>query len=410
MSNKFTSLPTMIPADRYPYIFHLDHNANATILADLVKDEQARLYNNRYDNAYSNYVRNNQILTAQPFITEVYNVNGVEVTIKGSEPSVRSVMDVLKTYPPTGPTYNTDYGEPNYKLKCNADCKCVKCYNRYYGLSDIINPDPSTSNKNVPEVGIKKIDDEHSIIITDGENFSGSGFIFFLIKAGIPINISNPTSITALKNNSDKVYIPIFRDTKTKDYNLLGGRISTTDPNKINKNIVYSNAIKEAREESADSIIIVPDSEKTDSKRLYVDIDSKDNKDNTKYRSYLTLGYINDLIELKNIYESNLPYILRNSRNIYDESYRETDGITFLRLDSIIKTINLNKTAMSHNISALSSINFQDVNGNSIRVGGRTVKVFAKILLDNNMDKVLQKIDVKRVTVNNTSSPYNITV
>lgn len=405
MSNKFQYLPTMITADRYPYIFHLDHNAKATILEDLVKDEQARQYNKQYEDAFSKYIRDNHTITAQAFITEVYNVNGVEVTIKGSEPSVRAIMDTLKTYPPIGPTYDTDYGEPNYKLNCNKDCKCIKCYNKYYGVDEKIKPEPINS-KNVPEVGIKKIDDEHSIIITDGENFSGSGFLFFLVTSAI----RNPIDMKTLKANADKIFIPIFRDTKTKDYNLLGGRISTLDPNKINKNIIYSNAIKEAREESADSIVIIPDADKTDSKRLYIDIDAKDNKDNTKYRSYFILRYIDNLVTLKNIYDANLSYVLRNPLKIYDESYRETDGITFLRLDSIIKTINLNRTVISHNINTLSTINFSDIYGNVIRVGGRTVKVFAKIVLDDKIDEVLRKIDVKSAVVNNTTSPNNITV
>jgi hypothetical protein len=360
---------TVLPAfiKEYPEIFYIDDYAKALRLKDLAYDAYVYEYTqNMFKNLKMSGLDDHEILekfprnmydpntrTIRPIVSESFKSNGVEVTIRGDEPSVRSIINVLQTYPPKGPTYSTDEEIRYYDLSppCKGDAKHTT---------------GSSSKSNVPAVGILPLpgSTDHSIVIMGGTKFSGSGFVVVLADS----KYNDP---------SDK-YIPLFRDKLTGIYNAPGGRIDKTDPDKTDLNILYHNAIKETYEESAGVLTIVKDSNSDDFKRPHTDIDTIGD---TKYRTYLFLQNVdmgsNPLASMKNKYDSNLLNIRTTPG--YSAAYTETDDIKFFRVSDFVDTIKKIK-ASTNLFQNIPSYNFKDVSGSIVAVGGRTIKGVEKMI------------------------------
>ena len=295
--------------------------------------------------------------TIRPIVSESFRSNGVEVTIRGDEPSVRSIINVLQTYKPKGPTYSTDEEIRYYDLSppCKGDAKHTT------GSS-------SVSKSNVPAVGILPLpgNADHSIVIMGGTKFSGSGFVVVL---------TDPK----YKDPSDK-FIPLFRDRLTGIYNAPGGRIDKTDPDKADLNILYNNAIKETHEESAGVLAIVKDSDPDDFKRYHTDIDAIGD---TKYRTYAFSQNIdmssNPLESMKAKYDSSLLNIRTAPGYSNLAAYTETDDIKFFRVSDFVDTIKKIK-ASTNLFQNIPSYNFKDAYGSIAAVGGRTIKGVEKMI------------------------------
>ena len=371
----FTVLPALIRGENHPEIFYIDDFAKALRLKDLAYDAYVYEYTqNMLANLKMSGLDDREILekfprnmydpntrTIRPIVSESFRSNGVEVTIRGDEPSVRSIINVLQTYPPKGPTYSTDEdiraGYHDLSPPCKGDAKHTSGSSSSSG---------SSSKSNVPAVGILPLpgSTDHSIVIMGGSKFSGSGFVVVL---------TDPKY-----NNRSYMYIPLFRDKKTGIYNSPGGRIDKTDPDKADLNILYHNAIKETHEESAGVLTIVKDSNPDDFKRQYTDIDTIGD---TKYRTYLFIQNIdmssNPLETMKNKYDSNL----RNIRTTpgYSAAYTETDDIKFFRVSDFVDTIKKIKTS-TNLFQNIPSYNFKDVSGSIVAVSGRTIKGIEKMI------------------------------
>jgi hypothetical protein len=365
MSSEFSYLPALIGPDS-PTYFLVDHSGQAHRVADMATDERTRRAEQRRRDRLSNEaiireldaresVVNQYPYTVAPVthrrvVMRPFKINGVNVMIRGDEPSIRSVVNVLQTYPPSGPTFITDTEE-----------------DKFYDLTGPLCEDGS-GGIDARGVGMKPYGDGSHIvaIFPDGSEFSGAGTLLFLTT-------KTADELKASANLHSEIYVPLFHETDSGQYSSLGGRISKPDADDLNKNILYVTALKETEEESADLIKIGSDTQDNDGARLYADIDAGSD---TKYRSYPYFGMSPvTLGEIENRYNQNTQAVRRIPG--YTDSYRETDDIRLFRLDQLIAQ--MDAVVAGTDISRLASANLTDRRGNVTQVRGRTVRVLAKL-------------------------------
>lgn len=134
---------------------------------------------------------------------------------------------------------------------------------------------------------------------------------------------------------------------------------------------------------------------------IYVDILS--GSDNTYYRVYLYLIYIEDLVRLSSQYEENKNEIVTKFIGIFDDSYRETDKIGLFNVQSFINKVNTYNPQIYDTSNGI----FQNSDGTSVNVRGRTMKVIATLNMEG---KIIDVITNKKVTniVFNPKSTTNL--
>jgi hypothetical protein len=308
---------------------------------DQLKSERERLGILSDSDYPDRYPFNTNRVTHRRLVSEQFKINGVEVTIRGTEPSVTSVLNTLKVYPPTGPVYASN-NTPNKYISLNEPC----------------DPD-SVTGEGAPEIGSKTYGDPNKkniiVIMPDRTEFSGSGTTIFL------------------KTKDGKIYIPVFSyigfsRKGIPKYESAGGMISNT--HKLTSNILYKNAIKETKEESATLFEIKPS-------KNYVDI--KSDISDTKYRSYI--HYITSdksLDKIKDNYNSRVIEITKDTNPVYMDDYKETNDIKFISLD-VIKS---NKERLKSG-NELNFPFYGNNSGNPITISSRTIKVLNEILNKN---------------------------
>lgn len=362
MSN-FTYLPALIGMEDAVY-FLVDSKGTAHNVADLAADERARIEAanrpkqlrrdamiRQLESRASNldqFPYATRPVTMREVVTNTYDINGVKVTIRGDEPSIRSVLSVLRTYPPKGPTYLTDDGETKF-----VDLTADTC-------SD---PVDTTS---VSPVGIERLsstDNHIAAIMPNGQKFSGSGTLLFVT------NVNGP--------NADEIFIPLFRDVDTGYYADLGGRIEMpdgTEEKELTLNILYHNARRETREESADLIQINDDGDSNDNNRIFVDIDSVGTPH--KYRSYLRyLKIPYNQNRLRSLYGENASKVRRDPN--FGPEYRETNDVVLVSLRNLVnRTDEITRTT---DVSAIDNASYQTMDGIPIMVRGRTVRLLSRV-------------------------------
>jgi hypothetical protein len=363
MSDKLVHLPALIGPES-PVYFFVDATGRATRLDDMADDERAR----REDRDRIRNLRRDAIIrqlearesnlgefpyTARPathrqIVNKTYNVNGVRVKIRGDEPSIRSIINVLNTYPPRAPTRINDEGNEEF-----IDLNLLGC-------------DEEGKDVDAPAVGMEKLSatDPHiAAIMKNGDKFSGSGTLMLVTDSNTP--------------TLDTIYVPLYRDTTSGHYSSLGGRIDMPDGSadkELTLNILYNNARRETREESADLIHLSSDGRTDDTSRQYVDIDAGTSPH--KYRAYIYyLRLPIDNTRFKTIYNENAV----NARNMnFGASYLETDDVVFLSLSNLIARTS--EIANTSSISTLEYGNYLTNAGMPIKIRGRTVRVLHALL------------------------------
>jgi len=137
MSTEPVYLPALITPSSPLYYFHVDRIGRATSLLDMEDDERRRRDARERRQRLSNeaIVRTLEAresnLDAFPYslkpathrsiVSRPYSHRGVNVTLRGDEPSIRSALSVLSTYPPKGPTYINDGDKRFVSLFSDAD-------------------------------------------------------------------------------------------------------------------------------------------------------------------------------------------------------------------------------------------------------------------------------------------------
>lgn len=383
-------LPAMITVKNYPALFALNTDYKVVPLVDILADatslkerleEQAHLRADtiirRLENRESNLNRYPVVVdpaTHRQIIEHKYKINGVDVIIRGDEPSILSVINVLKTYPPSGPTFVTQ--------------------EKWHDL----NKPGCVDDLTTPEIGMRSgKDDKHvSLIYPNKDVYTGSGVIVFL-------NLKTADQIKATGIDHNQIYIPLFRDVNTGKYASLGGRVDRPKDGP-NKNTLYINAIKETREESADLLHVSSRGDDDDDEsRLYVNIKTTDN--NSKYRSYLLHYHTSgrdELDKLEQIYRSNIKYIQSNP--VYNDDYRETDDIRFFNLANLTLIINTLKKR-----GTITDANILDINGRITNIRGRTMRVLAEAFDKTILTKALSADNQKTLKQSATGNITSVT-
>lgn len=370
MSDKFVTLPALISPTSPIYYFLVDENGRAFRVADLATDERAkqeerdrlkilmrdaiiRDLESRASNI-DQFPYATRPVGYRQIINKNFDINGVNITLRGDEPSIRAAINVLRTYPPKGPVYLTDDGKENF-----IDLSSLIC--------------STSDSKSVPPVGMikKSPNDSHiTVIMNDKQKFSGSGSLLLLANQ----DLAKPFDYT-------KIFIPLFRDVNTGYYASLGGRIDEPDGSNekdLTLNILYNNARRESREESAGLIQIDSDKQTDDLKRQYIDIDSPKTLDSqhNKYRSYIYYVRIPNAIrwgDFKKMYVQNASKIRRDSN--FDSSYHETNDVEFISLARLI----IRTSEIIGNSNVVDFATYMTESGIPIRVRDRTVKILAKL-------------------------------
>lgn len=366
MNDKFVILPALIGPTSPIYYFFVDENGHAFRVADLATDERTkleeknRLVNLMRDAVIRQLEARSSNLNQFPYATRpvsyrqivnrTYDINGVKITLRGDEPSIRAALNVLRTYPPKGPVYLTDDGKENF-----------------LDLSNFICPD-STS---VPPVGYEKNrpnDSIITIIMPDKQKFNGSGSLLLVTDR----DLVAPIDYT-------KIFIPLFRDVESGNYASLGGRIDEPDGSsdkELSLNILYNNARRESREESADLIQISSDNQLNDSTRQFIDIDSLE--PSILYRSYIRYVKISATLSLdkfKTMYVQNSSKVRRDAN--FGPAYLETDNLELLSVASLMtRTLEIMRTT---DVSKLDYEYYMTNTSMPIKVRGRTIRVLAKL-------------------------------
>jgi len=340
MSRHIITLPSVITQDAYPLMFP-DASYQSLYLPDELT--QAVGLTQGIDPRY-------ELQPVKMHKFKYTNNNGIDVEIVGTYNNVMSTVDVLNTYPPT-------------KRDCNDDER----FNLLFGTS--------TGKTNVPKVGVQKKGD-HLLVTIDNKVYSGSGCLIMVVGAGVPFSVNNAKFV-------------LFRDVNTSNplYQDLGGRLDEPKPPApVDRTILFTNAKKEAEEESMKLFNLTKESAD------YVDIETEDT--NTYYRIYLYLFVTNNPNGLSKSYDANKSTILTNYYpSNFGKAYRETSALDLFDYQTFI-----NKLATSgygqYNIS--SSV-FQKIDGSNVNVKGRTIKAIAKFNSDKIFDKLFARTVVQRV-------------
>jgi len=392
MTTEFTYLPALI-SPTSPTYFFVDKMGVATNFADIAADQQAKqdvldyFKNLNHDAVIRQLDARESNLNQFPYetspaiyrqiVNKTFEINGVKVTIRGDEPSIRSVISVLSTYPPKGPTYITDDGKETYVNIGSNFCP------------DDIDP------IQVPNVGMERITptDPHIVaIIPNGKKYSGSGTILLI------------TDQTTTSSSLNDIYIPFFRDVKTNTWSCLGGRIDMPNGSAekdLTLNILYNNAIRESREESADLIQLKSDNQTNDNDRQMIDI--KSDTDSHMYRAYI--HYLHVPInpnQFTNYFAQNVGRIIRDAN--FGPEYRETNDVTLIQLNTLInRTEEITTTT---DISNIEYAYYTKNDGIPIRIRGRTIRVLDKLFqMNGTVRPVLEKALVQ---ANRKNAVYSV--
>ena len=364
-------LPAMITARNYPALFALDIDYSTVPLMDIIADavalkdrldfeadktaETIRRRLNQQESNISSYPRTTDPATQRFIIEKKFEKNGIKVTLRGNEPSILAAMNVLEKYPPSGPV--------------------TVLQDKWYGFGECETYDTT------PTIGMNDKDGEHvELVYPNGSVYSGSGVLVFL-------NIRSADQIKTAGVDYSQVYIPVFREVASGKYADLGGRIEK--PEFPNDNTLYANALREAREESANflDLNLVGDN---DENRVHVDI-TNDNVNGPRYRSYISHLKINgrdSLDKIASSYKTNTAYIRSNP--VYNAEYRETDDIRFISLASLI-------TKLGSMSGTPTDTNILDINGAITPIRGRTMRVFAQAVDKAVLTKALSSDNQKKV-------------
>lgn len=330
------TLQKLLTQDQYPNLF-----SNNSQYIDTYSYPYLQNYSDPY---YVNYSE------PQKHEYRYVNSNGVDVIIRGTYNDVMSTVDVLNTYPP--------------KKECNKEKE-----REYFAIGK--KPSFALQSKNVPDVGIQsQPNGKHLLISFNNKVYSGSGALI-IVKS----NKSNKSTFDLSEAN-----FLLFRDSKTNQYEELGGKIdnplntnNTKSP--IDKTILFNNAAKEANEESMTLITL------TNESKYFVDIESQDN--NTYYRAYLYVITVDDPKNINIMFEQNKLGIYKYS-DYFDESYREMNSVDLFDCKTFIKKLQ-DYHASTQNVS---NGVFQTINGTNVNVRNRTIKVIAKMIDEKIIDNI----------------------
>lgn len=288
-------------------------------------------------------------------VTQLYeqkyvNKNGISVSISGSYNDVRSVLDILNSYP------------PQKQIDCNDK--------KYISLDQTI----QSLNKSINVIKNGK----HINVKIDNKIYTGSGSLIMIID----------------KKNPSRPKFMLFKDPKTKQCQDLGGRID--DPNTIiDGSILFNNAKKETIEESMNLIQLENSSEH------YVDIQST--LDDTYYRCYLYFIQVDDINQIKSLFDHNKYQVLDNYINNFNESYRELDNIVLFDYYNFIKkldTYNVHKYGISTGV-------FQSIDGTSEYVRDRTLQTISKLMFDNVFEKIINNRQIHNLSILSNNNLFN---
>ena len=281
------------------------------------------------------------------------NQNGIDVVIRGTYNHVMSVIDILNTYPP------------------------VIDDNRSNKLFPLSGPQSKQTIGSAPSVGIQNNGSKHIFVKINDKVFSGSGSLIMVVEDGQPISSAK---------------FVLFRNTKTKYFEELGGKIDKPSDKTIDSSILFKNCKKESDEESMKLFILNNESP------VFIDIEST--LDNTFYRVYVYLFKINNINQLSSYYNHNRNIVLRSSQ--YTDSDRETDILNLFDYQTFVSKLNnYSGSRYDSNIGI-----FKSTNGNQVEVDGRTVKVIAHLTDNNILSSIITKNQFNPSTLQqNTDNP-----
>lgn len=241
-------------------------------------------------------------------------------------------------------------------------------------------PNKSMTNmsRNVPKVGIIK-SGQHVQIKMDNKNYTGSGSLIMIAE----------------KNKG--IYFMMFKDPKTKECQELGGRIDEPKDN-IDETILFKNASKESQEESMNMIKINKPS------KHYIDILSSTN--NTYYRCYLYFIVVNNIEQIKTLYNKNKTQLMENYINNFDESFYELDQMILFEYNLFIKKLKTYKVETYESSFGI----FQSQNGTNEIVRSRTLQTISKFVTNGTIDKIIHDNEINKSVIEQSNSFNKITI
>ena len=276
---------------------------------------------------------------------EIYtNETGIKVTLKGDYNDVKQVLVSLGRVPPS-------------KYKTDPD-KWI----------DIIE-EKSTTLPPAPPLYYDKFSSR--IVMIGNKKYSGSGALLIAFDS-TDVNFKHPF-VLLIKSNHNGT----FED--------LGGTIDKdTKKVPVDNAVLFTNAAKEAKEESALLFdLLTPAKTETE-------IESADT--GLYYKVYVYYVVIQDLLNVPQQFRENLR-ILYNDSKYRDPSYRETSNAELFDLNYMIDQLK----EYGQSVEFTSSDIFKTKSGNFVKVRGRTLRCLYKLFVQSgvypvaNIDKLVQK-------------------
>lgn len=338
-------------------------------------------YEHRCAPTYDGSAYNARGVTHRRVVKKKYSHNGVNVTIEGDEPSVRSIMKILTFYKPKGPINISKTDVMYDDLFANSGTKKKE--------KDI--PQIAVELKNTGDPREKQC----TLIYPNNERFTGSGTVIFFVNR----------KDAKQKIKLDKIFVPLFHNRNTDEYNFSGSDITCDPDTDVDENTLYKNAVRATKKYSAD-LFDVEDA-LDDADRKYIDV-KKD--DMTQYRSYVYFYSIDENPhQIRALYDSN-----RGSASTFGKAYHDLIGNGDIDLMTMIEyeTLKLFIADLRAKNGNLSSESHIFVNNQGVRIN---ISGFAIRILDEMIEKNLEPENlytnlkhVKNEPKNIDSNIYNV--